>query len=169
MINLSAIVACGKNGVIGHNGKIPWHLPSDLARFRSITMGKPILMGRLTFDSIGRILPGRFMVVISRNPHYFTLDNIVVEKTIEKGVQAAKSIAENKKVDEILVIGGSQIYKQLWSRIQKLYLTTVHLSPQGDTFFKIPDPKRFRLIFEENLVPDKNSPEAIFQILERVA
>ena len=133
MVRLSVIVAAAENGVIGSNNALPWHLPDDLRYFKRVTMGKPLVMGRRTFESIGRPLPGRTNIVISRNPH-FRADGVRVAASLDAALRLARSVAQADGVDELLVIGGAQIYAEAIPRADRLYLTRVHAAVDGDAF-----------------------------------
>ena len=130
---LSLIVAKADNNVIGNGNKMPWHIPSELAHFKQRTLGKPIIMGRKTFDSLGRVLPGRPHVVISRQQ--LTLpENCYPVNSLQDAITFARHL--NPHVDdEIVVIGGAEIYRQALPLADTLYVTEVHLSPQGDAYF----------------------------------
>lgn len=130
---VSIIVAVGENGVIGDAGQLPWHLPDDLKRFRAITWGKPIIMGRKTFESIGRPLPGRTNIVLTHSPEYCP-DGCLVASTPADALAAAAATG----ADEAVVIGGSAIYREFLPRCDRIYLTTVEGAFQGDTFFPEP-------------------------------
>jgi dihydrofolate reductase len=125
---ISIIVAMANNRVIGKNNDMPWHLPSDLKHFKTVTLGKPIIMGRKTYESIGRPLPGRKNIVISRNKDY-----------ILEGCETATSLEEAIKLvnyeEEIFIIGGGNLYKQAINSADMLYLTFIDLEVDGDTFF----------------------------------
>jgi dihydrofolate reductase len=125
---ISIVVATSTNNVIGKNGQLPWRLPDDLKHFKAITMGKPIIMGRLTWESIGRPLPGRQNIVISRNPDYVADDCDVV-------TSPAAALAVAGDVNEIMIIGGGRIYEMFLSQARRLYLTRVQADIDGDTFF----------------------------------
>lgn len=127
-MKISIIVAASANNVIGVDGGLPWHLPEDLRRFKEITMGKPMIMGRATWESIGRALPGRTSIVVTRRAGYEAQDAIVVD-SIDAAIQAAGD------VDEIMVIGGGQIYRQVLARADRIYLTRIHATLDGDTRF----------------------------------
>lgn len=127
-MKISIIVAASANNVIGVDGGLPWHLPEDLRRFKEITMGKPMIMGRATWESIGRALPGRKSIVVTRRAGYEAEDAIVVD-SIDAAIQAAGD------VDEIMVIGGGQIYRQVLARADRIYLTRIHATLDGDTRF----------------------------------
>jgi dihydrofolate reductase len=124
------VVAAADNDVIGAGGKLPWHLRSDLQHFRALTMGKPVVMGRKTYLSIGRPLPGRTNIVVSRDPA-FAAPGLLVAPTLESALAAARGDALRRGSD-IMVIGGAEIFAQLLSAAARLELTRVHLRPEGD-------------------------------------
>ena len=142
-MSLSLIVAVGENGVIGIDGDLPWRLPADLQRFKKRTMGKPILMGRKTHESIGRPLPGRPNWVLTRHPEKVHQDCVTLANLDEVTDKV-------KTEEEVMVIGGAEIYKALLPLADKLFLTVVHAAPQGDTFFP-------GLIADDWRVEEKNS------------
>lgn len=125
---ISLIVAHDKNRVIGYENDMPWHLPGDLQYFKKMTMGKPVLMGRKTFESIGRPLPGRRNIVITRNAHY-TAEGIETAP----GLEAALALVRD--VEEVMVIGGEQIFTQALPLADKLYITLIDYEFVGDTYF----------------------------------
>ena len=133
-MRISQIVAMGRNHVIGREGGLPWHLSGDLKFFKATTMGKPIVMGRKTYESIGRPLPGRPNIVITRQDGYQP-EGVTVCATLDDAVAAAQVEAENLGVDEIMIVGGAQIYAASLDRSDRLYITEVALSPDGDAFF----------------------------------
>ena len=130
-MHLAIIVAAARNGVIGRNNALPWYLPGDLQYFKRITMGKPVVMGRKTFESIGRPLPGRTNVVVSRDPH-FSAEGIKTVHSLDEALELAADIALIDGVDELVVIGGEQIYLEALPRARRLYLTEVHADVEGD-------------------------------------
>lgn len=134
MTKLALIVAMAENRVIGRDNQLPWHLPNDLAYFKKVTMGKPIIMGRKTFESIGRPLPGRENIVITRQSDW-ARDDVTVCNSLEDAIAHASSLAAVQNLTEIMVIGGSEIYKQALNRADRLYLTRVHGSVEGDALF----------------------------------
>ena len=139
---ISIIVAVAQNGVIGCGNKLIWHLPDDLKRFKRITMGHPVVMGRRTFESIGRPLPGRTNVVISRNGG-FGPEGVTVVSSVEQAL-------EMFPVDEeVFIIGGEQIYGQTVDRADRIYYTEVDQSPGGDAFFERPDPALWKEVNRE--------------------
>jgi dihydrofolate reductase len=159
---LSIIVAMDANRVIGHENRLPWHLPADLQHFRRITMGKPILMGRRTWESIGRPLPGRTNIVITRDTDY-RAEGCVVVHTVDAALQAARGH------EEVMLIGGAQLYRQLLPRADRLYITHVHGEFSGDAFFPELDTADWREVERSEQVPDgKNAHGCTFVTLERV-
>ena len=136
MALLAVIVAAAENGVIGADNDLPWHLPEDLRYFKRVTMGKPIVMGRKTFESIGRPLPGRTNIVISRNPA-FTAEGITVVASLEDGLARAAAVAAAQGAQEVMVIGGAQVYQRVLELAQRLYLTRVHANVEGNAY--LPD------------------------------
>ncbi|MDO7488443.1 dihydrofolate reductase [Peribacillus frigoritolerans] len=126
---ISLIVAMDQNRVIGNNNKLPWHLPADLQYFKKVTMGHPIVMGRKTFESIGRVLPGRENVIVTRNQE-FKAEGCVVLHDIAQ----IKMFADNHD-EEVFVIGGAEIFKEILPFTDRLYITEIHETFEGDTFF----------------------------------
>ena len=133
-MKLSLIVAVSRNGVIGANNALPWHLPEDLKYFKSVTMGKPIVMGRKTYDSIGRPLPGRTNIVITRNS-IWSAEGVVVAQTLAEALALGAKACAADGADEVIVIGGAQIYSETLPAAQRLYLTEVDADVEGDAFF----------------------------------
>lgn len=131
---VAIIVAAARNRVIGHNNAMPWYLPEELQHFKRTTQGKPLVMGRATFESIGRPLPGRLNIVVSRNPDFFHA-GIRVVKDLESALQLADNQAVIDGAEEIMVMGGGQIYQQAFPLASRLYLTEVDAEPTGDTWF----------------------------------
>ena len=117
-----------RNRVIGKGNDMPWHLPAELRHFKQLTMGKPIVMGRRTFASIGRVLPGRKNIVVTRDP-YFNFSGVTVVHSLAAAVRAAGD------VDELMIIGGAQLYQQTLERVDRLYITLIHVELEGDTYF----------------------------------
>ena len=131
---ISLIAAVAKNGVIGNEGDLPWNLPSDLKKFKEITDNKPIIMGRKTWDSIGRPLPNRDNIVISRNVNLEINGGIICSSPGE-AISIAKIKANERDGEEIMVIGGGYIYKEFMDVADKLYITEVDLEVKGDVYF----------------------------------
>ena len=134
MTRLALIVAVARNGVIGCDNKLPWHLPEDLKWFKANTMGKPMIMGRKTFESLGEPLPGRPHIVISRNPD-FGCEGVAVAPSIDKALEIAKICAAEAGASEIMVIGGANLYRQMLPRVERIYKTAIELEPEGDAYF----------------------------------
>ena len=132
-MKIALIVAAARNRAIGLNNKMPWHLPEDLKYFKRVTMGKPVIMGRNTFESIGKPLTGRPNIVISRNADY-KAEGITLVHSLDEALQAAATLLP-KGIDEVMVIGGAQIYAQALAKADRLYLTEVDAEPEADAFF----------------------------------
>ena len=159
---ISMIVAASTNNVIGVNGELPWRLSDDLKRFKKITMGKPIVMGRLTFESIGRPLPGRQNIVITRQPGY-AAESCDVVTSPEAAVAAAGDAAE------IIIIGGGEIYTLFLPLADRIYLTRVHVELEGDAHFAPPDERDWRVTFSESGITDeKHDFDFTFETLDRI-
>ena len=144
---ISLIAAMGKDRVIGIDNRLPWRLPADMKHFRALTLGKPVLMGRKTFDSIGKPLPGRTNIVVSQDPD-FQPEGVTVARSI------AEALAAGREADEIMVIGGASFYAQLLPRAQRLYLTEIHQEFAGDAFFPAWDPRQWREIERDDHAAD---------------
>lgn len=133
-IRISMIAAVGRNGAIGAEGALPWKLPSDFAFYKATTMGKPLIMGRKTFESIGRPLPGRTNIVVTRQAGYAP-DGVNVVASLDEAIGIAKAQATRDGVDEIFINGGGEIYRQAMPLAERLYITHVDAEPEGDTNF----------------------------------
>lgn len=133
-MRIALVVAMAENGVIGRDGAMPWRLRTDLRAFRQITMNKPLVMGRRTFESLPGPLPGRDNIVVTGQKG-FEAPGIIVCNSIEAALQAARGAAARRGADEICVIGGAQIYAACLAVAGRIYLTMVHAAPGGDTFF----------------------------------
>lgn len=167
MIDLAVIVAAADNGVIGRNNALPWHLPEDLRYFKRVTMGKPIVMGRKTFESIGRPLPGRTNIVISRQPGY-SAEGVTVVSTLEEAIAVAEDIALIDGVSELMVIGGAEIYRAALARATRLYLTQVHAEVEGDVYLPEVDWSAWREVCRENWPASDSNPYSYsFVVFER--
>jgi dihydrofolate reductase len=155
-------VAASTNGVIGRDGTMPWHLPEDLKRFRRLTMSKPIVMGRATFDAIGRPLPGRRNIVISRQ------QGLEIDGCEVVGAPG-EALALADGAPEIMIIGGGQVYAWFLPRADRIHLTRVHLAVQGDAFCPQLDPREWRVFEEETFAAAEGRPVGYtFQTLARV-
>ena len=131
---LAMIAALADNHVIGLDNRMPWHLPADLKHFKAMTLGKPIIMGRKTWDSLGRPLPGRLNLVVSRQPD-LQLEGAETFTDLDSALTRAEQWAREQGVDELMLIGGAQLYAQALPQADRLYLTRVGLSPEGDAWF----------------------------------
>jgi dihydrofolate reductase len=141
-MKLAFVVAVAKNGVIGRNGGLPWRLSTDLKHFKALTMGKPILMGRRTWDSIGRPLPARETIVVTRD-RTFSAQGVHVAHSIETGLQLANEQAARLQADTIMIVGGSDIFAALLDRTDAIHLTEVDIAPEGDVIFPPLDPAQW--------------------------
>ena len=156
-MKISIIVAASTNNVIGRDGGLPWRLPEDLKRFKQITMGKPMIMGRATWDSIGRALPGRQSIVMTRQ-EAFAAEGCDVVATIDEALDAAGD------VEEVMIIGGGNLYEQFLPRTERLYFTRVHARIDGDTHFPEIDESEWERVSEE-LFPACVDREHAFDML----
>jgi len=157
---LSLIAARARNGVIGRDNALPWHLPEDLKYFKATTLGHPILMGRKTYDSIGRPLPGRTSIVITRNPEW-RADGCIVVPSIDTALQA---VADR---DEVFVIGGSELYAQTLPRADRLYLTEIDADFAGDAWFPQLDPAEWQELSRETHADDGRGFGFAFVVYQR--
>lgn len=139
-MDISMVVAVTRNNVIGRDGGLPWRLSTDLKRFKALTLGKPVVMGRVCYDSIGKPLPGRPNIVITRNPD-FSPEGVIVAHSLEEGLATAETEAVALGVDEICVIGGGVIYREAMDRATILHVTHIETEIDGDTYFPAIDPK----------------------------
>ncbi len=160
-MSLSIVVAMDENRLIGKDNKLPWHLPADLAYFKKITTGKSIVMGRKTYDSIGRPLPNRRNIVISRN-----------SKTLITGCEVLTSIDEvlstTKDEDEVMIIGGASLCEQLLPQVSRLYITKIEGEFDGDVYFPEYDESDWHQVSYESHLPDDSNQHAYhFLVLER--
>ena len=161
-MKVSIIVAMAANGVIGRDNQLPWHLPADLRHFKQTTMGKPILMGRKTWESIGRPLPGRLNIVITRDSTYSAAGCEVVNS-----IDAAITAAGER--DEVMVIGGAELYRQVLPYTDTIYLTRIHEAFEGDTRFpEIRNTEWHQVERVDHEADEKNSHDYSFIRLERV-
>jgi dihydrofolate reductase len=147
---LVGVVAVADNGVIGQGNALPWHISADLKRFRALTLGKPLIMGRKTFASIGRVLPGRETIVVTRDAKFVPPPGVFTASTIDAALQLATVRAGALGASEIIVAGGGEIYAALLDRIDRLHMTYVHCRPEGDAFFPPIDWSRWREVFRED-------------------
>ncbi len=150
-MKISLIVAMASNRVIGLNNQMPWHLSADLKKFKAVTMGAPILMGRKTYQSIGRPLPGRTNIIISRNPDY-RQDGCIVVNTIESALTKG-----SENAGELFIIGGSDLYNATLPIADSIYLTLINKAFDGDTFFPDIDAHDWLEVARENINDDPNA------------
>ncbi|NRA64727.1 MAG: dihydrofolate reductase [Pseudobacteriovorax sp.] len=159
---IAQIVACTKNGVIGKDGAMPWHLPEDLKFFKRVTMGSCLIMGRKTYESIGRPLPGRKTIVVSRQET--VLDSRVIQvSSIEQALAKCQSLRDTWG-DKVFIIGGGQIYEQTLDLVDRIYLTKIHQDITGDTYYPLDRLVNF------SMIEDSSFSEPIpysFQTFER--
>lgn len=161
------VAAVAENNVIGNLGELPWRLHGDLKNFRRITMGKPIIMGRKTFESLGKPLDGRTNIVVSRNLG-LEHDNVQVAYNLVEATRLARIDARKRGVEEICVIGGGEIYREMVPRAVRLYITRVHANPQGDTRFPEIDFGQWKETHRENVEREEgDSADATFIIYEQ--
>ncbi|KQS72672.1 diacylglycerol kinase [Rhizobium sp. Leaf371] len=136
------VVAAARNGVIGRDGDMPWRLPTDLKHFKALTLGRPVVMGRKTWQSIGRPLPGRPNIVITRDTG-FVAEGAARVGSLEEGLRLARDLAAERGVDEVCVIGGGQVYREAMASVDIIHLTVVDADLDGDTMFPAIDPSVF--------------------------
>jgi dihydrofolate reductase len=161
-VRIAIVVAMADNRVIGCDNRLPWHLPADLRHFKQVTVGKPVLMGRKTHESIGRPLPERTNIVVTRDRSYEAPGCIVVH-SIESALKAAGDR------EEVMVIGGTDFYRQLLPKADRIYLTLVHADFEGDARFPEIDEREWREVERMDCVPDEKNPWPYsFIRLERV-
>ncbi|PID65548.1 MAG: dihydrofolate reductase [Gammaproteobacteria bacterium] len=164
---VTLIVAAAQNDVIGKDNQLPWHLPRDLAYFKQVTTGRPIIMGRKTYQSIGKALPKRLNIVISRNPAYQLSDAVVVH-SLSRAIEAAKTA--QPQADEIHIIGGSTVFAEAVALVDKIYLNRVLADFDGDTFLPTIDWSQWQLTDSTHHAADeKNAYGMDFQVYRRIA
>lgn len=162
-MRLAFIVAYGRGRVIGKDNAVPWRMPADLRHFRRVTMGKPIIMGRRTYESIGRPLDGRKNIVLTRDPT-FAAEGVEVARSIEEALALAGD------VEEAVIMGGADVYAQLLPRADRLYLTEIDAGFDGDRFFPEIDPSEWHEVECEEHEPDERNPYPyVFLMLERIS
>ncbi len=156
MTTLSIIVAMSNNRAIGKDNQLLWHLPEDLKYFKRITMGKPMIMGRKTFESIGRPLPGRLNIVVTRQTDW-QYEGVKTVHSIDDAMTLAEAQAFIDGVDEVMLIGGAELYKSALPKADKLYLTRVDADIEGDAFFPEIDPEKWKEISREEFSASESS------------
>lgn len=165
---LSLIAALAENRVIGIDNSMPWHLPGDFKYFKATTLGKPIIMGRKTWDSLGRPLPGRLNLVVSRQPG-LVLEGAEVFGSLDEAIVRAEQWALEYGVNELMLIGGAQLYGQALERglADRLYLTRVELSPVGDAWFPEVDAQQWAMKSTQANAAEGDKPAYHFEVWER--
>jgi dihydrofolate reductase len=165
---LSLIAAYAENRVIGINNSMPWHLPGDFKYFKATTLGKPIIMGRKTWDSLGRPLPGRLNIVVSRQPG-LELTGAEVFASLEEALVRAEQWAREQGVEELMLIGGAQLYGQALEKglVSRMYLTRVEMAPEGDAWFPAFDEEHWKLESSEAQA-EEGKPAYHFEVWDKV-
>ena len=167
-MNLSLMVAKARNGCIGRDNKLPWYLPNDLKYFKQVTMGKPIIMGRRTWESLKKALPGRTNIVISRQKNY-QAEGAKVVSSLKEALTLAGHVGEIDGVDEAVVIGGALIYAEALPLVKRMYVTEVHADVSGDAFFPAFDKTLFREVAREDFSAEPpNEYDYSFVVYERL-
>lgn len=164
---IAFVVAVAENGIIGSKGKLPWRLPSDLKRFRKLTLDKPIIMGRKTYESIGKPLDRRDTIVVT-GQEGFRPSGVRIAATLEDAIALGRQLAAGRGVSEVMIVGGEEIFRRALAYADRIYLTLVHATPAGDTRFEMPDARIWRETAREPMPqsPDDQFP-ADFMVLDR--
>ena len=161
---LSHIVAASENNVIGFNNELPWHLANDFKYFKNKTWGMPVIMGRKSFESLKKGLPGRINIVVTNNGNWHP-EGIYVANSIDKAIEKAKE----SDAKEIFIIGGGEIFKQTMDKVSRIYLTRVHATIEGDTFYPEIEKDKWKLIDEQTFPSDeKNNYVYTFEVWEKI-
>jgi dihydrofolate reductase len=164
-MRVSAIAAMSRNRVIGKDNQIPWHLPADMRFFQQTTLGHHVIMGRKNYVSMGKPLPRRTNIIITRNPYFISSGCIIVHS-----LEEALAIAHAANEEEAFVIGGGEIYRLAMDYLDRIYLTTIDLTIDGDVFFPEFSPRDWYLTGEEHFAPDqKNAYAFIIQVFDRIS
>lgn len=166
VLPVSLIVAATRNQVIGRDNQMPWHLPEDLRYFKQRTLGKPIIMGRKTWESLGRPLPGRLNIVISRQAD-LELEGAEVFADLAAALQRGYQWAAQQGAAEVMVIGGGQLYQEALQLAQRVYLTRIDLELEGDTFFPVLDAQHWQQIEAETHPAQEQEPAYTFEVWQR--
>lgn len=162
---LTLIVAVSDNQVIGRANQLPWHLPRDLAYFKQVTLGCPVIMGRKTYESIGKALPERTNIIITRN-HDYQLTDAFVTHTLKKAIEKAQT--SPSRSGETHIIGGATLFKEALTFVDKIYLNRIRTTVEGDTYFPEIDPNLWRLSESTHHPADSSNAYAMdFQVLEK--
>ncbi len=164
-ITVAAIAAMSKNFAIGKDNQLLWHIPDDFRHFKETTMGKPIIMGRKTYESLGKPLPGRTNIVITSKPGQIEGD-VTIVASVDEAIAKAKQVATDTSVDEVFIIGGGQIYEAAMPQTQRIYLTVINQNYEGDTFF----PRINAAEWDEQIIQSAEEPVPyVIGILNRKA
>ena len=156
-MRIAMIWAMAKNRVIGRNNNLPWHLPNDLKYFKRLTTGKAVIMGRKTYESIGRPLPNRINIVVTRDPH-FSADGIKVVHSLPSALKLAEAECLISGADEVIIMGGAEIYQQGLAIADRLYVTFVHANVDGDAWFPDIDLTTYEELSREDFSADGPNP-----------
>lgn len=166
MAIISLIVAVADNGVIGSNNQLPWQISADLKYFKKVTLGKPIIMGRLTYESIGKPLPGRTNIVMTRDTTWLA-DDVETAGCLQEALAIANKCLKKTSAEEVMIIGGARIYREALSQADRLYLTRVHTQVDGDAFFPHLDLAAWVETTILHLDAEGNTPACTFVRLDR--
>lgn len=161
---ISLVVAAASNNAIGKEGQMPWTMPNDMKHFKNVTWGMPVIMGRKTFESLGKPLAGRKNIVITRQDDWKREGTVAV-----RNIDDALFLAGQTDAKEVMVIGGGEIYRTFFDKAKRIYLTRIEAEPEADTFFPVIDPKQWTLVSIKNYEADeKNAYNYSFQTWERI-
>ncbi len=166
---ISLIVAVAENGIIGRDGDLPWRMSSDLKTFRRLTMGKPVIMGRKTFETLKKPLDGRTNIVVTRGAD-FKADGVVVTGSVDEALEAARqALATDNQDGEVMVMGGAEIYAQTVAKADRIYFTEIHATPDGDTTFPPLGDGRWKEVSSKPITQGPGDDHgATLRVLERI-
>ena len=163
-MKISFVVAAANNNIIGKDNQLVWNLPNDMKFFKNVTWGMPVVMGRKSFDSLGKPLKGRKNIILTRQPGW-KAEGTLVAKTFEEAVK----LVEEMDVKEMMVIGGGEIFKMLMDKADRIYITRVDAAPEGDTYFPVIDPKQWKLVSRsDHKADEQHKYDYSFQVWERI-
>lgn len=165
---LVIVVAMAKNRVIGRDNQMPWHLPADLKHFRALTMGKPMIMGRRTYESIGKPLPGRETIIVTREADYPVLAGVHRAASLEEAIALGQTRAAGMGADAVMLVGGGEIYRQALGHADRLEITEIDAAPDGDTLFPAFKPDHFRETRRSPHQAQDGQPAYAFVTFERI-
>ena len=167
-MSIALIVAASENNVIGVNNQLPWHLPGDLKYFKAMTLGKPVIMGRKTFESIGKPLPGRDSIVISRQTNY-AAEGINLVASLGEAIALGERLSQVNATEEVMIIGGAQIYAEALALAHRVYLTRVHAIIDGDAYFPQLEAGSWHEVARQEVAPKEPDGFAFsYLILDRI-